>query len=242
MEKLNRQQTLFCIEYIKDFNATQAAIRAGYSPHTAAEQGSRLLNHVQVAKEIQEHLDDAAAAAGVTVAQVLRQWLDIARADPSEFMRIDVACCRHCYGNDFQYQWTQGEYTRAYERAIERGKPVPDGMGGFGYNPNTSPNPECPECAGHGEAVPRFLDTRNVSGPSRRLFAGVQKTKDGLKVILRDQDAAVANLAKYLGMMVDRKEISGPNGGAIPVANLKAEDFTDAQLAAMIAAEQTPGQ
>jgi hypothetical protein len=32
----------------------------------------------------------------------------------------------------------------------------------------------------------------------------------------------------------DRREISGPDGGAIPVANLTAEDFTDEQLAALI--------
>jgi len=43
---------LFAIEYIKDCNATQAAIRAGYSVKTAASQGSRLLNSASVRKAI----------------------------------------------------------------------------------------------------------------------------------------------------------------------------------------------
>lgn len=42
----------FAIEYLKDFNATQAAVRAGYSPKTAASQGQRLLKSAGVGKAI----------------------------------------------------------------------------------------------------------------------------------------------------------------------------------------------
>jgi len=45
---LTVKQKLFCIEFIKDGNATQAAIRAGYSAQTAQSQGSRLLSNVMV--------------------------------------------------------------------------------------------------------------------------------------------------------------------------------------------------
>ncbi|MCK8373936.1 terminase small subunit, partial [Erwinia amylovora] len=38
----------FATKYTKDFNATQAAIRAGYSKKTAHSQGSRLLKRVEV--------------------------------------------------------------------------------------------------------------------------------------------------------------------------------------------------
>lgn len=37
------KQARFCEEYMIDLNATQAAIRAGYSPKTANEQAARLL-------------------------------------------------------------------------------------------------------------------------------------------------------------------------------------------------------
>ncbi|EAP0944960.1 terminase small subunit [Salmonella enterica] len=49
---LTAQQRLFVAEYLKDSNATQAAIRAGYSRKTAQEQSSRLLSNVMVAQAI----------------------------------------------------------------------------------------------------------------------------------------------------------------------------------------------
>lgn len=45
---LNDKQQRFCDEYLIDLNATQAAIRSGYSEKTAYSQGQRLLKHVEV--------------------------------------------------------------------------------------------------------------------------------------------------------------------------------------------------
>ena len=45
---LTPKQTLFVAEYLVDTNATQAAIRAGYSAKTANPAGARLLAHVSV--------------------------------------------------------------------------------------------------------------------------------------------------------------------------------------------------
>ncbi len=49
---MNPRQTLFTKEYAVDHNATQAAIRAGYSQKTAYSQGQRLLKHVEIRKAI----------------------------------------------------------------------------------------------------------------------------------------------------------------------------------------------
>jgi phage terminase small subunit len=54
MAGLSDKQELFCREYLKDFNATQAAIRAGYSEDTASQQGSRLLNNVKVSERLEK--------------------------------------------------------------------------------------------------------------------------------------------------------------------------------------------
>ena len=48
------KQEKFCVEYIVDLNATQAAIRAGYSEKTAHSQGPRLLENVEVQNRIKE--------------------------------------------------------------------------------------------------------------------------------------------------------------------------------------------
>lgn len=52
--ELTDKQRLFCIYYMQSFNATQSAIKAGYSKNTAMEQGSRLLRNVKV----KEHLNE----------------------------------------------------------------------------------------------------------------------------------------------------------------------------------------
>jgi phage terminase small subunit len=59
MKSKNRQtltpkQQRFAQEYLLDLNATQAAIRAGYSARTAGEQGSRLLAKIKVQESIQK--------------------------------------------------------------------------------------------------------------------------------------------------------------------------------------------
>lgn len=54
---MNLKQELFCEEYLKDLNATQAAIKAGYSEKTAYSQGQRLLKNVEVQNRIKEIRD-----------------------------------------------------------------------------------------------------------------------------------------------------------------------------------------
>lgn len=56
MGELNTRQKLFCNEYLIDLNATQAAIRAGYSERTARSQGQRLLTNVDIKAYIDERL------------------------------------------------------------------------------------------------------------------------------------------------------------------------------------------
>ena len=50
--RLTPKQAQFAGEYLADHNATQAAIRSGYSERTAKQQGSRLLTNVDVRAEI----------------------------------------------------------------------------------------------------------------------------------------------------------------------------------------------
>ena len=54
--RLNLKQEQFCLEYCKDFNATQAAIRAGYSKKTAYSIGPELLKKIEIIRRLQELL------------------------------------------------------------------------------------------------------------------------------------------------------------------------------------------
>lgn len=56
-ELKNKKHEKFCNEYIKDMNATQAAIRAGYSEKTAGAQASKLLKIVNIKTRVAELRD-----------------------------------------------------------------------------------------------------------------------------------------------------------------------------------------
>ncbi len=69
--KLTPKQRCFVEEYPVDLNATQAAIRAGYSAKTAKQQGARLLTNVDVAAAIQAAMDARSERTGITQDYVL---------------------------------------------------------------------------------------------------------------------------------------------------------------------------
>jgi phage terminase small subunit len=56
MAKLSAKQKAFVDEYIKDLNATQAAIRAGYKEKTARSQGARLLTNANIQGYLQKRM------------------------------------------------------------------------------------------------------------------------------------------------------------------------------------------
>lgn len=230
---LTPKQARFVNEYCVDENATQAALRAGYSENCAGIQGHQNLQLPKIKAAIKARMQELVVAAGITPEWVVNQWMQIASADPNKLVQVRRVCCRHCYGFGHQYQWTEAEYTRAVDFAIDNGKEAPDGMGGFGFDPNKEPASNCPECGGNGQADVHVADTRKARSP---LYAGAERTRNGIKITMRNKDDALDNLARYLGMLVDKKEISGPGGGPMVMANITAADLSDEQLAAIAAA------
>jgi len=102
---LNAKQQRFVEEYLVDLNATQAAIRAGYSKRTAEQQGSRLLSNVKVAKAVSKAQEALSERAGITQERVLKRFEQIAFADPNALSSLRVGACRHCHGHGHSYQW-----------------------------------------------------------------------------------------------------------------------------------------
>lgn len=81
MSKLTNKQAAFCLEYMKDFNGAQAAIRAGYSKKTAESQASRLLSKVKVQQKISELTEEALKRGDVEVDKWLRELKRLAFSD-----------------------------------------------------------------------------------------------------------------------------------------------------------------
>lgn len=77
MGKLSAKQEIFCREYLVDLNATQAAIRAGYSEKTAVKQGSRLLTNADISVRVKELQEERMQQLGLDAYWVLKRLKDI---------------------------------------------------------------------------------------------------------------------------------------------------------------------
>lgn len=84
---LTPKQERFVAEYLIDLNATQAAIRAGYSEKTATEQGSRLLTNVKVQEAIAKGQNKTAAKLEITKERIVEELAKIGFSNMLDYMR-----------------------------------------------------------------------------------------------------------------------------------------------------------
>lgn len=89
MTDLSQKERMFCHEYIIDFNATRAAIAAGYSEKTAYSAGGRLLKDVDIKKYISELKQKRQEEVDFTAAEVLRKLSILSRASLKKFVKPD---------------------------------------------------------------------------------------------------------------------------------------------------------
>ena len=88
MGKLTDKQEMFCKEYLIDLNATQAAIRVGYSVKTAEAQSSRLLTNVNIQKRITELKESRSNRIEMTSDGVLKELKNWVEGDYTDLMML----------------------------------------------------------------------------------------------------------------------------------------------------------
>lgn len=81
MPKLTEKQKRFCEEYLIDLNATQAAVRAGYSPKTASRIAVELLNKTHVSQYLAKLMQVRSESTKITSEQVVKELEKIAFSD-----------------------------------------------------------------------------------------------------------------------------------------------------------------
>lgn len=89
MQKLTGKQAEFVAEYLIDLNATQAAIRAGYSHKTAASIGVENLRKPYIQYAIQEAQKSRSERTEITADRVLQEFARIAFFDPRQLLSDD---------------------------------------------------------------------------------------------------------------------------------------------------------
>ena len=88
MEKLTPKQEHFCEEYLIDLNATQAAIRAGYSEKTANRIASELLSKLDIQEKITELKAERSKRTEITQDRVVKELAAMAFAKATDYAQI----------------------------------------------------------------------------------------------------------------------------------------------------------
>ena len=123
--KLTEKQQRFVEEYLIDLNATQAAIRAGYSAKTADQQGSRMLANVKVQQAISVAMAERSKRTGINQDRVVLELARIAFVKMTDLVdshgRIkdnatddDLACIE-----SVKYKQSESETGSSVEREVK---------------------------------------------------------------------------------------------------------------------------
>lgn len=217
---LRGKQQRFVDEYLIDRNATQAAIRAGYSAKTANEIGAQNLAKLSIKEAIAIGEAELAERNKITQDKVLNRLWEMAQADPNELQRFIRVNCRYCWGIDHEYQWTKGEYQTATLQAQKLEMPPPTCIGGLGFDKIKAPNADCPECRGLGVGYTYIADTTQVSAQAKLIYAGVKETQHGIEIKMHDQFGALIKAGQHIGMFKER--IEHGNDPENPLTDTKA--------------------
>lgn len=218
LDELEPWQAVFVIEFAKTGNAAHSYRTA--KPHvvdsTVASKGWKLTHDDRISEAIRIARRSLCGDILVEARDIVREWALIAAADPSELIRPVHRCCRYCHGAEHAYQWKdEAEYAQACQSALEAvqgtdaSPVVPDCSGGFGFNARALVAADCPACKGEGHLDVFVQDTDKLSTKGRKLYAGIKQTKDGIQVLMRDQEGALRNLAQYLGMLSTDIKLKG---------------------------------
>lgn len=87
-DELTEKQRLFCVYYVKSFNATKSAIKAGYSRKTAEQIGYQLLQKTSVKSEIQKLKQNKLNRVMLSEDDIFQKYIDIAFADITDYLQF----------------------------------------------------------------------------------------------------------------------------------------------------------
>jgi phage terminase small subunit len=100
LARLTAKQKRFIEEYLIDLNATQAAIRAGYSPHTAKEIGCENLSKPHIRARVEKELAERSKRTGINQDRVIRELARIALVNPVDVINMDEATIKEMASAD----------------------------------------------------------------------------------------------------------------------------------------------
>jgi len=108
---LTAKRRAFVREYIKDFNATQAALRAGYAESSARQTASDLLSNPDIQIEIEKHQEAARSEAILTLSELQEWWSNLVTGQDPDARTTDRLKASELLGK------SQGAFTDKVEQS-----------------------------------------------------------------------------------------------------------------------------
>ncbi len=229
---LSETEQLFVLEYLKDFNASAAAVRTGLGGKAPEKEGYKLLRKPRVQGAVRDAVTTRANAIGVDGDRLMQLWTDIVSFDTNELVEFRRVPCPWCYAKDGQPQMTISRYyaeKKKHEQARERMLLASKGTNDIGEYPSAllfdfvdthmPPNPDCKVCHGDGDEMRLMKDTRKLSARAKMMYCGVEETKGSFNFVTLDKERAIDNLAKALFLFREKDE-------ELDTSSVRAEDLT----------------
>lgn len=174
------KQKRFVAEYLINLNATQAAIRAGYSPHYANTNAFKLLQNTAIADAISLAMAARSERTEITQDRVL---LELAKIGFSDIRKA------------VKWSPTMGE------QIIDDNVVMTNGV--------------------------LLVDSDKLDDSTAASISEISQTAQGVKIKLHDKRAALVDIGRHLGMFVDKKEITGKDGGPVEVVQSSKSWLSD---------------
>lgn len=204
MAGLNDKQRAFVEAYVRSWNATQAAIAAGYSEKTAGSQGHELLKKPEIDAEIKRRLEELT----MSEAEVLARLTEHARGDMGPFFKLVE-------------EWT--EYPLPTHEVIDAREVVETDEDGK----------ETKHVSYWVRHVAIDMDKLLDPRYSRLVRKFKDSPKDGISIELHDVQGALKLLGQKYGLFKEKVEMTGANGGPVSIDFSKLTNEQIASLIAV---------
>lgn len=220
--------------YVATLDMRDAARAAGFSDLEGTVKG--WLRNERFMCAVRERLDAVSDMAGLTATDLRRDLKQVFEADATELSGIHKVPCRHCYGMNGQFQYTDSELyyveqahsygeekwpfscvthefgDELYRHAQAAWVAGKNGRalflkGGGGYTRTREINSDCPQCHGDGTPMAYICDTRNLSDAGKKILRGIRIGDNRFEVLSIDRAHVREMLARDLRVGVERKEM-----------------------------------
>lgn len=216
-----RKELRFACEYVANGGDAEAAyrecVRSDGTKTQIKRRATQLLKDPAVQAKIDELHERIDKSAVLTAQDVLQRLTLIANADLTKLSRVVQRCCRYCYGANHAYQWRDDqELEKAAQEARKNKSPAPLPTGGFGFNGQLPPHPDCPRCDGVGHDDVEVPPASTYGVAERAAYLGAEHTKYGIKVSYEKPSEALKLIGQAVGLFGTKAPEAAPPSTDVP--------------------------